>query len=143
MENFTPISSFLGGGLMGLSAAVMLIFNGRIAGISGILGGLLTPLEGDRAWRLAFLIGMIMGALIIHQASATPLTPRVDFPIWLLTLGGFIVGVGTRMGSGCTSGHGVCGIARFSLRSISATLTFMFFGGLSVYLIRHVAGVSS
>ena len=143
MENFTPIPSFIGGGMIGLSAAILLIFNGRIAGISGILGGLLTPTKGDRAWRYAFLIGMIMGALIIHQLSSTPLTPRVDFPVWLLALGGFIVGVGTRMGSGCTSGHGICGIARFSSRSISATLIFMFFGGLSVYLIRHATAVLS
>ncbi len=140
MENFTPISAFSGGLLIGISATLLLLFNGRIAGISGILGGLITTSGAERFWRLAFVLGIVTGALAFHLIWPSFYQPRVNFPIWLLALGGFMVGFGTRMGNGCTSGHAICGIARFSVRSIVATLTFMASGFITVYLIRHVIG---
>lgn len=142
MENFTPGPSFLGGVLIGLGVAILLIFNGRIAGVSGILNGLFTSKIAEWAWRFAFLAGLVAGASITQYFSATPLAPRLGFPFWMLAAGGFLVGVGTRMANGCTSGHGVCGIARFSVRSIIATLVFISFAGLTVFLVRHVFGGS-
>ncbi len=140
MENFTPISAFSGGLLIGISATLLLLFNGRIAGISGILGGLITTSGSERFWRLAFVLGIVIGAFAFHLIWPSFYQPRANFPIWLLALGGFLVGFGTRMGNGCTSGHAICGIARFSVRSVVATLTFMLTGFVTVYLIRHVIG---
>lgn len=140
MENFTPISAFSGGLLIGLAATLLLLFNGRIAGISGIMGGLIKVSSAELFWRLAFLTGIIMGAFLFNQIKPGFYQPREDFPIWLLACGGFLVGFGTRMGNGCTSGHAVCGIARFSVRSIAATISFMVSGFLTVYVIRHVLG---
>ncbi len=141
MENFTPYSALSGGILIGLAAVLLLVCNGRIAGISGIMGGLLTlPKLEEWSWRIAFLVGIVSGAFLFHLIKPDLYLPRENFPIWLLALGGFLVGFGTRMGNGCTSGHAVCGIARGSIRSIVATLTFMASGFLTVYLIRHVLG---
>ncbi|MCK5728044.1 MAG: YeeE/YedE family protein [Methylococcales bacterium] len=143
MENFTPYSAIFGGMLIGLGASLMLLFNGRIMGTSGILSGLISPSKGDWLWRVLFVVGMIAGAtffLIIFPES-TP--SRHDFPVSLLIPAGLLVGFGTRLGNGCTSGHGVCGIARFSIRSIYATLTFIVSGMLTVFVIRHLIGIAS
>lgn len=143
MENFTPYSALTGGILIGLAATLLLLANGRIAGISGIMGGLIKAERSELFWRLAFLGGIIIGALLFHLIKPDFYQPRENFPVALLALGGFLVGFGTRMGNGCTSGHAVCGIARFSIRSIAATLTFMATGFLTVYVIRHVLGVAA
>jgi len=143
MENFTPYSALFGGLLIGLGATIMLLLNGRITGISGILSGLLSPVKGDNLWRLCFLFGMILSAGIFIKFFPDSLIPRTNFSLELLIIGGFLVGFGTRLGNGCTSGHGVCGIARLSVRSMIATLVFMFSGGVSVFIIRHVIGIGS
>jgi uncharacterized membrane protein YedE/YeeE len=142
MENFTPISALSGGILIGLAATLLLLSNGRIAGISGIMGGLVnTSSRTEMYWRFAFLAGVIIGAFLLNQIQPGLYQPRQNFPVWLLACGGFLVGFGTRMGNGCTSGHAVCGIARLSVRSIAATVTFMTSGFITVYIIRHVFGV--
>lgn len=141
MENFTPFSAFSGGALIGLSVAIMILFKGRIAGISGVSGGLLTASRDDLVWRIIFLLGLIGGAVLIDHWMPMDGMPRVDRSVWLLIIGGFLVGFGTRLGNGCTSGHGVCGIARLSGRSVIATLTFMGSAALTVYIMRHVVGV--
>ena len=138
MQNFTPISALLGGALIGLSAFLLLWFNGRIAGISSIMSGLYTTEGADRHWRISFLIGLLLGAFLWHWFSPESLNLRQNYPLPLIMIGGFLVGFGTRLGSGCTSGHGICGIALLSPRSITATLTFMASGLLTVYLIRHL-----
>lgn len=140
MENFTPISAFSGGILIGLAATMLLLFNGRIAGISGIMAGLASPGRSELFWRLAFLIGIIAGAFLFHLIKPESYHPRLNFPVGLLALGGFLVGFGTRMGNGCTSGHAVCGVARLSLRSIVATVIFMSAGFITVFIIRHLLG---
>lgn len=137
METFTPVSGFFGGAVLGLATTLLLVANGRIAGISGILGGVLSPVRGDVAWRVLFIVGLWAGALIYSLArGALP----VEVPTgWPLIIGaGLLVGFGTRMGGGCTSGHGVCGIARSSRRSIVATLVFMGSAILTVYVTRHI-----
>lgn len=141
MDNFTPVSAFSGGILIGLAATLLLLFNGRIAGISGIMSGLIKAPHSEVTWRIAFLVGIVIGAFIFHQIKPDFYQPRANFPIWLLAGGGFLVGFGTRMGNGCTSGHAVCGIARLSVRSIVATATFMLSGFITVYVIRHLLGV--
>jgi uncharacterized membrane protein YedE/YeeE len=141
MENFTPYSALAGGILIGLSATLLLLFNGRIAGISGMMNGMINTNRTELFWRLAFLAGIVIGAFLFHQINPDFYHPRTNFPLWLLACGGFLVGFGTRMGNGCTSGHAICGIARFSVRSIAATLTFMATGFLTVYIMRHVLGV--
>ncbi|KAB8052725.1 YeeE/YedE family protein [Janthinobacterium rivuli] len=123
--------------LIGLSAAVFVLFNGRIAGISGILGGLLEWPKGDVAWRVAFLAGLI-GAPLIYGAVLTLPEVRIDADIPTLIVAGLLVGVGTRYGSGCTSGHGVCGLSRMSPRSLVATVAFMLAGFATVFVVRHV-----
>ncbi len=143
MENFTPISALIGGALIGLSAGLLLWLNGRIAGISGILHGLLFPQPGDTSWRVLFLIGLIAGSGIYLTLFPGDLTnTQTTLPLGVIALGGFLVGFGTRMGGGCTSGHGVCGLGRLSGRGFTATLTFLVTGMLTVYLMRHVLGVS-
>ena len=136
---FTPGTALIGGLLIGIAAALLVLLNGRIAGISGIVGGLLRPSRGDFAWRVAFLGGMI-GAPLVYTAFRTfpAVTIAAGYP--LLIVAGLLVGVGTRYGGGCTSGHGVCGISRLSLRSLIATLTFIFAGVVAVYLMRHAIG---
>lgn len=140
MENFTPISAFSGGVLIGLSATILLLFSGRIAGISGMLGGLMNSQRTEWYWRLAFLLGIVAGGFIFHLISPELYQPRINFPLWSLLLAGFLVGFGTRMGNGCTSGHAICGIARLSLRSVVATMTFMVTGFITVFVIRHLIG---
>jgi len=137
-ENFTPWSALAGGLLIGLSAATLLLFNGRVAGISGILGGLLPPAPRDTAWRVWFLLGL--AAAPLAYALAAPLPPvRIDADVATLAAAGLLVGFGTRYGSGCTSGHGVCGLSRFSPRSMAATASFMLAGFATVFITRHLA----
>lgn len=136
-NNFTPWASLAGGMLIGLSAAVFVLFNGRIAGISGILGGLLEWPKGDVAWRLAFLAGLI-GAPLVYGAVLTLPEVRIDADFPTLIIAGLLVGVGTRYGSGCTSGHGVCGLSRMSPRSLVATVAFMLAGFATVFVVRHL-----
>lgn len=138
-NDFTPLSAAVGGALVGLAAALLVLFCGRIAGISGILGGLLRPLRGDLGWRLAFLAGLLAAPLAYGLVAPWP-APRIDAGTGLLVLAGVLVGLGTRYGSGCTSGHGVCGLSRLSLRSLAATAAFMAAGFATVFLVRHVLG---
>lgn len=137
--NFTPWTSLIGGMLIGAAAALFISFNGRIAGISGILGGLLKPAKGDILWRVAFLGGMLAAPLVYGLATQLP-DVRVDASAGTLVAAGLLVGLGTRYGSGCTSGHGVCGIARLSPRSLVATAAFMAAGFATVYAVRHLLG---
>jgi uncharacterized protein len=136
---FTPWAALAGGALIGLAAALFMLLNGRVAGISGVLGGLLRPAGGDIGWRVAFLAGLI-GAPLAYTLFAKLPQPRIEADLATLLAAGFLVGLGTRYGSGCTSGHGVCGISRLSPRSLVATGTFMAAGFATVYVIRHVFG---
>jgi uncharacterized membrane protein YedE/YeeE len=139
MEHFTPYSATAGGVLIGLAAIVLMAFHGRIAGISGIVGGLLAPRAGDVAWRAAVVIGMIAAAAALAAAGLGPALR--DRPgLALIVIAGLLVGFGTRLGSGCTSGHGVCGVARLSPRSLVATLVFMASAAAVVFAARHVFG---
>ena len=135
--HFTPWTSLAGGLLLGLAAALFILFSGRVLGISGIVGGLLRPRKGDAGWRLAFVLGMLV-APSLYALFADPLQPRIDAGWGMVVVAGLLVGVGTRYGSGCTSGHGVCGLSRLSPRSLVATLAFMGAGFVTVFLIRHV-----
>ena len=135
--SFTPWASLAGGLLVGVAAAMLILFNGRIAGISGIVGGLLRPVRGDVGWRVAFVAGLVTAPLAwLAVAEAPRLHVAAGVPA--LVAAGLLVGVGTRLGSGCTSGHGVCGISRGSLRSLAATATFMAAGFAVVFVARHV-----
>jgi uncharacterized membrane protein YedE/YeeE len=140
VENFTPGSALLGGALIGVAATMLLALNGRIAGVSGIAGGLLRAASGDVAWRLLFLLGLALGAGAYALVLPQPLTIRIDASLPVVVLGGLLVGFGTQLGGGCTSGHGVCGIARLSRRSIVATLVFVMTAAATVYVARHVVG---
>jgi uncharacterized protein len=140
--HFTPWASLAGGILIGLATALLLLANGRVAGISGILGGLLRPAvasSGDIAWRVAFILGLFVAPLVWLTMGAMP-PAQIDHSPALLTIGGLLVGIGTRFGSGCTSGHGVCGIARLSPRSLLATACFLAAGFVTVFVVRHVLG---
>ncbi len=141
MQTFTPYTALIGGAMIGLATVTLLWFNGRIAGISGIVNGLLTRESGDIAWRWWFVIGLTVGAGFYVWLSPMPIEPRTDFPYPLLVLAGFLVGFGTRMGSGCTSGHGVCGLARLSPRSVIATIVFLIAGMITVFIARHLGGL--
>lgn len=138
MENFTPVASTIGGVLIGLSASMMLLLHGRITGISGILGGLLERRAGDLLWRLLFILGLGAGggglAILAPDIVADELGRTPAF----IVAAGLLVGFGTRLGSGCTSGHGICGLTRFSPRSLVAVLTFMTTGGITAYVVNHV-----
>ena len=136
---FTPWSSLAGGLLIGVAAAALALFNGRIAGISGILGGLLHLPKGDSAWRAAFLLGLIAAPLLYALGFSLP-RPQIDAAYPGLIIAGLLVGIGTRYGSGCTSGHGVCGLSRLSPRSAVATLAFMGAGFATVFVLRHLIG---
>lgn len=139
MTEFTPLSGFIGGLMIGAAALIVLFAQGRIAGISGLLGTAMQARpEGGRGWRIAFLLGLPVGALLFDMVTGGGLQVRPQVGLPLMLLGGLLVGFGTRMGNGCTSGHGVCGIARLSNRSILATATFMLVGGLTVFVMRHV-----
>jgi len=137
MENFTPLSAMSGGALIGISVTLLLLFNGRIGGVSGIMGGVFFAPKSDRIWRLTFLAGLILGAFIFQLLMPDFNVLRQNYPLSLLGLGGFLIGVGTRMSGGCTSGHGICGIANLSIRSLIATLIFMATGIITVYILRH------
>ena len=141
MENFTPVSALIGGLLIGASAALFLVLNGRIAGISGILGGLIPPERGQVGWRLAFLAGMFIAPLVYVAFGGALPAVDLDASLPLLVVAGLIVGFGTRLGAGCTSGHGVCGIGRGSPRSLAATAVFMATAIATVFITRHVIGM--
>ena len=134
--HFTPWAALAGGILLGLASALFVLLNGRILGISGIVGGLLRPRAGDMGWRLAFVLGMLV-APGLYWLVVGPMQPRIDANWGMVVIAGLLVGVGTRYGSGCTSGHGVCGLSRMSPRSLVATLAFMGAGFVTVFLIRH------
>jgi uncharacterized membrane protein YedE/YeeE len=134
--HFTPWTSLLGGVLIGLAAALLILSSGRIAGISGILGGLLRPAPGDTAWRALFLLGLVL-APFAYAAFAPLPELHVDAGSGMLLAAGLLVGIGTRYGAGCTSGHGVCGVARRSPRSLAATALFVGAGFVTVFLVRH------
>jgi uncharacterized membrane protein YedE/YeeE len=137
--SFTPWSALAGGILIGIATALLLLVSGRTAGVSGIVAGILRPKPDDLAWRVAFVAGMVVAPLVYAAAAALPpLQISAGYP--MLVAGGLLVGLGTRYGSGCTSGHAVCGVARASPRSIVATLAFMSAGFVTVYLVRHVFG---
>jgi uncharacterized protein len=139
MTTFTPLASLAGGALIGLAAVLLMAFHGRIAGMTGILAGLLPPLAPDWPWRAAFILGAVAAPMAMALAGAMV---AYDSPVptpWLV-VGGLVVGAGVYFGAGCTSGHGVCGIARLSPRSIVATLTFMASTAATVFVVRHVVG---
>ncbi len=132
------MNALIGGMMIGLAAAALMWLHGRVAGISGIFSGLLLPRDGEWPWRLAFVSGLLAGGILIRFLRPDWLPEMSGVSLPLLIGGGLLVGIGTRLGSGCTSGHGVCGLARFSKRSLTATITFMAFGFLTVTLLRHV-----
>jgi uncharacterized protein len=137
--NFTPWTSLMGGAMIGFAALLLLLFNGRIAGVSGIIGGLLKPRHSDSGWRLAFIAGLVAAPLLWQLFARLP-PIQINTSQNVLMIAGFLVGIGTRYGSGCTSGHGVCGISRLSPRSVVATLSFMLAGFITVYIVRHIIG---
>jgi uncharacterized protein len=139
-SNFTPWASLAGGILLGLASASFILVNGRVLGISGILGGLLPPKSGDAAWRWSFLLGMLAAPLLYRLLApeAWLRAPRIDAGFATIVAAGLLVGLGTRYGSGCTSGHGVCGLSRLSPRSLVATLAFMGAGFATVFVARHI-----
>ena len=136
-NHFTPWTALGGGILLGLAAAAFILLHGRILGISGIVGGLIRPRRKDVAWRIAFVLGML-AAPVLYRLTVGVHEVRIDASWGMVVLAGLLVGVGTRYGSGCTSGHGVCGLSRLSPRSLAATLAFMGAGFVTVYAIRHV-----
>lgn len=138
-NSFTPWASLAGGVVIGIAAAMFILLNGRIAGISGVLGGLMKPMRGDISWRAAFIAGLV-GAPLLYALFAELPRPQIDSGYTGLVVAGLLVGVGTRYGSGCTSGHGVCGISRLSPRSLVATAAFMLAGFASVFIVRHLIG---
>lgn len=143
MENFTPLASTIGGVIIGLGAALMLFGLGRIAGISGVFGGLLMRKAGDVLWRFAFVLGLVLGGVLMFQLAPGLFAIDIDRSLLTVVFAGLLVGFGTRMGNGCTSGHGVCGISRLSPRSFVATVTFMVTGALTVFFTLHVFGGQS
>jgi uncharacterized membrane protein YedE/YeeE len=138
--HFTPFASLAGGIILGVASAIFILVTGRILGISGILGGLLPPKAGDTTWRVFFLLGMLAAPTVFHAVvPAQYITaPRIDASGWMVIAAGLLVGIGTRYASGCTSGHGVCGLSRLSPRSLVATLSFMGAGFVMVYVLRHI-----
>ena len=139
-NEFTPSSALAGGMLIGLATAMFVLLNGRIAGISGVIGGLFKPVKSDVGWRVVFVLGLVGSPWLYALFAALP-RPRIDASFGSLVIAGLLAGVGTRYGSGCTSGHGVCGLARLSPRSMVATLAFMAAGFLTVFVIRHLVGI--
>jgi len=136
-SHFTPWTALAGGALIGLAAALLVLLNGRIAGISGVLGGLFGPARGDIAWRVAFVLGLVAAPLAYGLFQPLP-APQIDADTAALVAAGLLVGVGTRYGAGCTSGHGVCGLSRLSPRSLVATGCFMGAGFATVFVLRHL-----
>lgn len=141
MHNLTPFSGLLGGAMIGLAAAMLMLLTGRIAGISGIFGGLLSPATSDRGWRIAFIAGLIAAPLLssFFTGAALP-SPAMPASLIVIVIAGLLVGFGSRMGGGCTSGHGVCGTARLSTRSLVATAVFMATAIITVAVARHMIG---
>ena len=137
---FTPWSALIGGMLIGLAAAMFALLNGRVAGISGVLGGLFNPTRGDIGWRVAFIGGLVSASLVYGLFAALPAV-QIDASYVALVVAGLLVGVGTRYGAGCTSGHGVCGLSRLSPRSLVATLAFMGAGFVTVFVLRHLFSI--
>ncbi len=125
MTEFTPYAALIGGGLIGLSSALLLIFYGKIAGISGLVENLLEKVNKQDFWQIAFVAGLLVAGVLVQLVAPGLLKGELSIPTWLIVVSGFLVGFGTRLGNGCTSGHGVCGMSRFSLRSTAATITFM------------------
>ena len=140
MEHFTPVASLIGGILIGLSASAMLLFNGKIAGISGIVAGLLGPTKSDVLWRAVFVAGLVTGGLMLNLLSPGAFEIGVVRSGGAFVAAGLLIGYGARLGNGCTSGHGVCGISRFSMRSIVATAIFIVTGATIVYVVNHFLG---
>ena len=140
MANFTPISAAIGGALIGLAAVLLMLFNGRIAGVTGIADGLFNPRTDDRLWRAAFVVGLIAAPLAAAVVGHAIPMPQMPANYLVIAVAGLLVGFGTRLGNGCTSGHGICGIARLSPRSITATMVFMIAAIIVVALSRHVIG---
>ncbi|WBT38009.1 YeeE/YedE family protein [Hyphomicrobium sp. DMF-1] len=140
MTEFTPLTALAGGSLIGLSAVMLMLFNGRIAGMTGMLTGLLAVPSAATGWRLAFIAGSIFAPIAMMAATGFSFDMQVATPLPMLALGGLIVGIGVTMASGCTSGHGVCGLARFSPRSLVAVVSFMASTAMTVFVIRHVGG---
>ena len=140
MENFTPVSALVGGAMIGLGSVVLMLFNGRVAGIAGIVAGLFGAQGPEIGWRLAFVAGLIVGSLLVPLAGGMIPDVAIDASLPMVVAAGLLVGFGTRLGNGCTSGHGVCGLARLSLRSLAATLTFMAAGAAAVFVLRRLIG---
>jgi uncharacterized membrane protein YedE/YeeE len=138
VETFTPISGLIGGLLIGLATVLLLLLNGKIAGISGIVGGLLSRKGSEVEWRAVFIVGLLLGAFIYMLATGGALPVNIQTSLLVIVLAGLLVGFGTRLGSGCTSGHGVAGIARLSRRSIVATLTFFATATITVFVTQHI-----
>lgn len=144
MEQLTPIASLLGGALIGLAASIFLLFNGRVAGISGLFAELITPERGSsRGVAAAFIGGLVVGGALLFLVAPSMFAVTSGRPLVMIAIAGLLVGLGTRIGGGCTSGHGVCGLSRLSPRSLIATLTFMATGALTVYLVRVLSGGAS
>lgn len=145
IAGFTPGSAAVGGALIGLSAALLMALNGRIAGVSGIVAGILAPLRGegraDLSWRIAFVAGLLVAPLIVSLFRGELVSISTPHPAWMMALGGLFVGYGTRLGSGCTSGHGVCGVARLSKRSFAATGMFMSTAIVTVFAVHFLLGL--
>jgi uncharacterized protein len=140
-NSFTPGAALMGGALIGVAAVGFALLNGRIAGISGIVGGLFQPLAGDVAWRITFIAGLLLAPLVYELLTGELPELHITATNGMLVVAGLLVGVGTRYGSGCTSGHGVCGLSRRSPRSLAATVVFMAMGFASVFVVRHVLGL--
>ena len=137
---FTPVEAAIGGALIGLSATFLMLSMGKIAGISGLFRSLITAGDRDKGWKRAFFAGLLLAAFLVFNFTPAGFALREGYPLWKLIAGGLLVGYGTAMGSGCTSGHGVCGIARFSRRSLTATVVFMACGVITAIIVRHFVG---
>ena len=143
MPNFTPVSALIGGLLIGFSAMILLLFNGRILGVTGITGGILQPQRKDLLWRVLFLSSVAMAPVLYSAVTTKPILIEVTDSLPTLIIGGFLVGFGACAGSGCTSGHGICGLGRLSKRSLVVTVTFMATSIVTVYVMRHMIGIGS
>jgi uncharacterized protein len=132
--------SLLGGAIIGLSVSLLLLVNGRIAGVSGIVGALFRPATGDIAWRLAFVLGLVLTGGVLSRVMPSAFGSAPEGSSWMVVAAGLLVGFGTRLGNGCTSGHGVCGLSRLSIRSLVSTLTFIVAGAITVFLVKHLFG---